>query len=991
MQTSKRASDGANIIKGFDIYDDPTKLKPLTDIERFNTEDELNLGIVALGGTSQADETVLGLGNAMSNWLGVDWEYRVKLEAIDADYLGLDNQVDESGESVEFGWDDQAGYAYKIAQPFTAASSSTDGVILYKKADTDPWTTAETVTIGIQADSAGAPSGTFLGSQTFTNDSPNKEWNGLLDDDEIIVDFDSVSTTISNTYWVVAEFSGTSEARLNLGAKIADSGETKCYGYNSSDGWFEMQYRLYFQGELEPVMNNSSSYGYIDLGEVMPAGFWSTVSSDGNDIRLTDSNHEPLKFNLKDFSQSAETGKLIFKPQLLLQDLYLYYGNSKVDSASGSYTDLFSSSVTHGFPLDGNLSNFVDLDADLDNGDAYVAASTTPTIGQGLGNGSFDVPSGTASAFTGNHVGYSFLWNISNYPSSQQTILSDESSWYLKLESTGRMTITLDTVGGGIDTFNAGADSVIPRNQWNHVAGYYSDTGDTVRLFLNGKRVFINGGIANGDLDGSTTTFDFYNDASGGIADASAEFLVISTDPPSERSIRTQYNMVFDSVNTFIAGAVEQKSGQVITNTVTSATSPITYDGAQLYTKELSDSAWSDYLSSGLVVKDLDYYPVPAFITGTTPNFIVTETQSFKDSQQSMYLASPASFSGTLLSALSSTSESMPRYSYALDGNTYYTEGQSTLSIMGGAADVFTAASTINHTTPYGQYLAVAADQNNTSFVQLWDFADIVAEDIDFGFGRIRAVGNIGGVLFGMINNDINQGELANGRRSMDIKLWQGGSFAEPFYSMESATSFEGYYTYGYQQPILNQVEYTDNGFSFYARTADQDGSVHEGIWAVGKNEQSRRFGVSVPYDTSSAGDIDFIYRTGKVMLMVGNDGKIWKTSDSTHTNTSSWESNLFAGSDRENVDKLRSIEVTFEPLASGQTISVYYKKEGEGSWTLLDTEATANATSMEITKNTAGGNMPGFKEIQFKLTSTGGDSAITSFGFTYEDTLDNS
>lgn len=92
---------GAEKIKHFDIYQDG-KLRPETSFERFNTDDEVEFGIVAVGGS--INKTLYGLGKAPTNWYNRDWTYRIELTAnYTADNIGY-LAIDLSYLSTDF-WD----------------------------------------------------------------------------------------------------------------------------------------------------------------------------------------------------------------------------------------------------------------------------------------------------------------------------------------------------------------------------------------------------------------------------------------------------------------------------------------------------------------------------------------------------------------------------------------------------------------------------------------------------------------------------------------------------------------------------------------------------------------------------------------------------------------------------------------------------------------------------------------------------------------------
>lgn len=107
--TSQSQVFGASKVKHFDIYGD-TKLKPFPALERFNTDTEKDFKIGVVGGI----DTLYGLGVALDNWYGQDWDYRLGLTPstsgsteyvyVDLSVLSDDfwNNVSSDGSDIRF-------------------------------------------------------------------------------------------------------------------------------------------------------------------------------------------------------------------------------------------------------------------------------------------------------------------------------------------------------------------------------------------------------------------------------------------------------------------------------------------------------------------------------------------------------------------------------------------------------------------------------------------------------------------------------------------------------------------------------------------------------------------------------------------------------------------------------------------------------------------------------------------------------------------------
>ena len=79
-------------------------------------------------------------------------------------------------------------------------------------------------------------------------------------------------------------------------------------------------------------------------------------------------------------------------------------------------------------------------------------------------------------------------------------------------------------------------------------------------------------------------------------------------------------------------------------------------------------------------------------------------------------------------------------------------------------------------------------------------------------------------------------------------------------------------------------------------------------------------------------------------------------------------------------------VTVTNVALPSGTTITCAYRKDEETSYTTIFTNTTANSISKSaINITSSGANLPEFKEIQFRVSVTGGNGEITGIKFKFE------
>lgn len=135
---------------------------------------------------------------------------------------------------VEVGEADATTKKNKLAQSFIPTKTKIRGVNLYKSADTGTFT--GTVTISIQADSSGSPSGSALATKTFTNAEWISKATGAF---ETIFTAEYASLVAGSLYWIVIETSTSdSSNHPNIGTNTAGGYSSGSVKYkNTTDGW----------------------------------------------------------------------------------------------------------------------------------------------------------------------------------------------------------------------------------------------------------------------------------------------------------------------------------------------------------------------------------------------------------------------------------------------------------------------------------------------------------------------------------------------------------------------------------------------------------------------------------------------------------------------------------------------------------------------------------------------------------------------------------
>lgn len=265
---------------------------------------------------------------------------------------------------------------------------------------------------------------------------------------------------------------------------------------------------------------------------------------------------------------------------------------------------------------------------------------------------------------------------------------------------------------------------------------------------------------------------------------------------------------------------------------------------------------------------------------------------------------------------------------------------------------------------------SISGVENSTAFV--WDrdsSLSTVTQRIDWGKGDLIHIANLNGVLIGVTDfftsNELghNFGKIIIKRAAADKAV----TIAEYETDAIAAATFTG-----------NKMVIDDK--LHFPLHLHRQGAVWEGIWAV---DSAGR--VTIPLteeDVSTDGRIQGIYKTGNYFwVMHSADGSINRTDDQNNfTYTSILETNILGTPDVQL--QLVGATVGFEPLLSGQSVELLYRKDGDTNWTAMKTVSTVGATSLPVTMD-ANGKAPVFHAIQYRIQSLG--ATITSFEYTHE------
>jgi hypothetical protein len=277
----------------------------------------------------------------------------------------------------------------------------------------------------------------------------------------------------------------------------------------------------------------------------------------------------------------------------------------------------------------------------------------------------------------------------------------------------------------------------------------------------------------------------------------------------------------------------------------------------------------------------------------------------------------------------------------------------------------------------YGSYLAIGCrpkvSGSGNSKVFLWNMIDNdVTEVLDFGAGDLWILGNVEGRLVAVMN-EADSGGITFPKKKVYIKIYSGGT-PELFKTLED-TSLSLMGLLGYK-PFFSNI----NGLTFGLYSTGE--KVPTGLYTfsrgAGQGYQitSSRF----IHNSTAITNLVGIYKVGQVVFTAYNyvadtSTSVGRTSDAEiYNDTAYMISQRFNDGDPSQVKSLDSVSCFYPPLPTGTSITLSFRKDEETTWTEIFTDSTVNSTSHEalnIEPNAV--NFDPFKEIQFKIESTGG------------------
>jgi hypothetical protein len=745
----------------------------------------------------------------------------------------------------------------------------------------------------------------------------------------------------------------------------------KACGYAVSN-WYNPSWD--YKVEVTSPATEAPDVKYFDLS-LMPSTFWSNVESDGVDIRVTNTSDDEVDFYLGNFDTVSETGYILTKTS----DFHIYYGNSSATQTqyrdSSTILDTLSSSLKVALWLENSTESSGTATLDLDNG--------TPTFGAGTET-EFALTDGDISSnnFTiSNNDDWYMVCNFKTGGSlvSSQDIMS-VSSMSIGLNGSDQIQATFRTTGGTRTVTDTSTTVAINTEYFVVVTGNRTAGDYYTRLYVDGTLQDTDTDVSDSE-DWSINPFQIDSNSSGCDVD-SIYFAEGST--PSDTVVSAIYDMWKDGGSYWTVGS----------QTAYSSITP-TYDKFAIWQKDIGGSGWeiiSDFGGNAVI---RDRYATNA---GFIPNIFVTS--NLDDNATGVYnmggFDSFAPIDGALETSIFANEVNFPLIMRAEDKNIYMTDGADVYEVSETASTEATQnfISNISSMSRYINSIATISTYFDNAWVEYWDMDDNQSSGIfDAGRGEGRVIANVGGTLVAVINNFLDNDDKKGEEQSMDIRILDGGLAFKNFITITSPASMESYFSETWENPILQHTAQADSSTTFFWAKIPADATptaYHEGLWALAKNKISNEFSLSLYVDTADQGDLQYLSSIGNIPYIIhSKDGSV-ESQTGTYDRTSVIETKIFNGGDSDVKKKLMGVEITHDPLESGQEIKVYYKKDEETSWTLIGSNTIDDSLSKEFLNIVSSGDgLPIYKEIEYKFESTGGSSALTGFKAKYQ-MLDN-
>jgi len=277
----------------------------------------------------------------------------------------------------------------------------------------------------------------------------------------------------------------------------------------------------------------------------------------------------------------------------------------------------------------------------------------------------------------------------------------------------------------------------------------------------------------------------------------------------------------------------------------------------------------------------------------------------------------------------------------------------------------------------YGDFLAVACNNINAkrSTIYFWDrdsSLTTVNRRFDFDGRYIYHIATLGGRLYAIMSDNVR----------ISIKVFNGAEFEEVTYLLATRSS-AGEPTNGIEKYNFNYDNKLYFPMDFEAPGESNDYNERLGIWSL--NDIGR---LSLEYIVGGATSYKGMAVHKNDFYVAYNNSDVAKGGIAYSTTTPSIYESLFirgGGEEMYKTKKLLSVGVQTEALpASGQVVLKYRTSENS-AWTTIFTNTTDDSEYHDaVNIESTGATLPEFREIQFRLESTGG-AITTAINIKYE------
>ncbi len=301
----------------------------------------------------------------------------------------------------------------------------------------------------------------------------------------------------------------------------------------------------------------------------------------------------------------------------------------------------------------------------------------------------------------------------------------------------------------------------------------------------------------------------------------------------------------------------------------------------------------------------------------------------------------------------------------------------------------------ITSATAYGDFLAIGCSPKNTgeenSIVYLWDrdsSLSTISQKIDFGKSDLRHIAVLDGLLIGIMDRYLTAStSIFDPSFQVRVASGSGSILLHDIISDTIPTSLN-----------LNSNKFIEDNKLYFTASHKKDGILSEGIWVLTKNSLGE-FIITLDYieeDVSGTNPFQGIYKyRGYWWIAHSADGSVNQTdTTANYTFTSIYESLVFGKPEMTN-DLLSATITTLALPTAGQVVLKYLKDEDidgqdwAGTSTTIFTNTTDNSIRHTAVNDSTGTTLPKYKEIQFRIESTGG-AEITGLVFRSEEFKDD-